>query len=290
LWDLGSSGKLRVRAPLATGVAHESGCDDGYNRDVVEDNQGDASDLMGSDEITCKKMESIGTIGESKLGRYEVYVVSPQLREGLGLALIDTGAMVSLVRESSVIRFKQLRKQIKISGITGKQINVRGQVDLRIENSSEPINQKCYIVDSLPRELDVILGQDWLEKSNYGLQKKNPIIIPPYSEQIIKCETHEKGIRFIEHQLLQPGLMAASSLVDCRTNQFPCLVINLTDKPISMLTEPKLEKPPTMIRNREWKECPKVNDAKRLQLLRERLRLNHITEGADDINRINVDF
>jgi hypothetical protein len=60
----------------------------------------------------------------------------------------------------------------------------------------------CYVVDSLPRNLDIILGQDWLDNAGYGFQKKTQVIIPPYSEQVVKCKTLEKGVRFIEHQIL----------------------------------------------------------------------------------------
>jgi hypothetical protein len=46
--------------------------------------------------VTEKKCfhECKGTKGKTEnieLGRYELYVVSPQLREGLGVALIDSG-------------------------------------------------------------------------------------------------------------------------------------------------------------------------------------------------------
>jgi hypothetical protein len=56
----------------------------------------------------------------------------------------------------------------------------------------EPLSQKCYVFGSLSRNLDVILGQDWLEKAVYGIQKKIPDIIPPYSEQLVKCKTNEE--------------------------------------------------------------------------------------------------
>jgi hypothetical protein len=64
--------------------------------------------------------ESMGTIENSELGRYEVYIVSPQLREGLGLALIDLGSMVSIVKESSVIRFRSQKELVKLQDITRK--------------------------------------------------------------------------------------------------------------------------------------------------------------------------
>jgi hypothetical protein len=52
---------------------------------------------------------------------------------------------------------------------------VKGQVNLKIENTLEPLNQTCYVVDSLTRNLGIILGQDWLDKAGYGFQKKTPI-------------------------------------------------------------------------------------------------------------------
>jgi hypothetical protein len=147
-------------------------------------------------------------------------------------------------------------------------MNVKGKVNLKIENTLEPLNQTCYVVDSLPRNLDIILGQDWLDKAGYGFQKKTPIIIPPYSEQVVKCKTSEKGVHFIEHQILQPGLVCASSPVNCEASEFPCLVINLTDQSICMTTNPKLEKSPTMIRNRVLRY--QLSKTKRLQLLKGR--------------------
>jgi hypothetical protein len=222
------------------------------------------------------------------LGRYEVYVVSPQLKEGLGVALIDTGSQISLVKESSLIKFsKEKDENFKICGITG-EVELKGQKKLITENALELLNQTCYVVDSLPRDLDIIFGQDWLDNAGYGFQKKTPIIIPPCSEQVIKCKTSEKGVRFIEQQILHPGLVRASSLVTCENFEFPCLVINLTDQPICMTANPKLEKPPTMNCKQECGNH--VNKAKRLQLLIEKLRLGHIVDGANDIRKICEEY
>jgi hypothetical protein len=96
-------------------------------------------------------------------------------------------------------------------GITGKQLKVKGKVIINIENTLEPLNQKWYVVDSLPRNLDIILGQDWLDNAGYGFQKKAPVITPPYSEQVVKCKTLEQGGRFIEHQVIQPELKCAAT-------------------------------------------------------------------------------
>jgi hypothetical protein len=169
-------------------------------------------------------------------------------------------------------------------------MNVLGLVDLKIENASEPLMQKCHIVDRLPRNLDIILGQDWLEEAGYNFQKREPIMIPPYSEQVIRCRTSERGVCFIEHQLLQPGLMAASSLVNCQANEFPCLVVNLTDQTINMIKSPKLEKPPTMIQRQDFRNSTREGEVKRIKLLKEKLRLDHIAEGANDIRKICEEY
>jgi hypothetical protein len=40
-----------------------------------------------------------------------VYIVSPQLRGELGLALIDSGSMVSIIKEAAVIKFRNQRTE-----------------------------------------------------------------------------------------------------------------------------------------------------------------------------------
>jgi hypothetical protein len=195
------SGKLMNQAPLATGdVVCELGCSKKAVC-LMSAGKGDALEPVGSKEIVCTN-ESCKNMDGTELGRYEVYVVSPQLKGELGLALIDSGSMVSLVQKSSIVRFNAQEQKIRLQGVRGKQVNVLGLINLKIENSLDSSWLECYVVESLPRELDVILGQDWLEKSGYSVQKTVPDIIPPYSEKVIKCKTSEKGIRFIEHQIL----------------------------------------------------------------------------------------
>jgi hypothetical protein len=113
--------------------------------------------------------------------------------KGLGAALIDTSSQVSLVKEYSLTKFSKERYgNGRIYGIKGNLVHVRGQVTLKIENTLEPLTQVCYVIDNLPRNLDINLGQDWLDNGGYGYQKKIPTIIPPYSEQVVKCKTKEE--------------------------------------------------------------------------------------------------
>jgi hypothetical protein len=113
------------RAALSNQGGHVLGC--------VKEKQGGALVLMGSDEITSERMtESMGTAIEKELGHYEVYIVNPQLNEGPGVALTDMGSVISLVKESTVVRLKNQSEQINVQGITGAQVKIRGQIDLKI--------------------------------------------------------------------------------------------------------------------------------------------------------------
>jgi hypothetical protein len=53
-----------------------------------------------------------------------------------------------------------------------------------------------------------------------------------------------------------------------------------------MIISPTLEKPPTMTRREESRNPTTANDAKRTQLLEEKLRFDQMTEGANEIRKI----
>jgi hypothetical protein len=57
-----------------------------------------------------------------------------------------------------------------------------------------------------------------------------------------------------------------------------------------MVTSPKLEKTPTVIRRQDFRNLTRENEAKRVKLLKEKLRPNHITEGANDIRKICEEY
>jgi hypothetical protein len=100
---------------------------------VIEESQGDALERIGSDGIantgSSRRVignnheNSPGIVWDDSLGHYEVYVVSPQLKEGLGIALIDSGSQVSLIKEASLVKFnKGKNESIQIQGVTGKRM------------------------------------------------------------------------------------------------------------------------------------------------------------------------
>jgi hypothetical protein len=253
------AGKLRERAHFTVGVAHENNCVNIIAAGVVNAGTRDASNPVRSEGTVCIT-DSTEDRDIRELGRYDGQIVSPQLINELGVDLIDSGAMISLVKESSITRFEALKNKIKLQGVTGNQLNVLGRMNLKIENSLDNLYQECSVVDSLPRNLDIILGQDWLENAGYSLQKTATNVIPPYIEKVVRCETKEKYVRFIEHQILQPGLIAAASLVKCESNEFPCLVVNMTNQYLKLTADPKLEKPPSGIQRQNKEKVMRVND------------------------------
>ena len=86
---------------------------------------------------------------ENELGPYEIYVLSEDFRNGLGIALVDTGAQVSLVKYEDLKRGCSLKgDKTRIMGITGDSIEVRGVLHMRINESEE---FPFMVVEKLPR-------------------------------------------------------------------------------------------------------------------------------------------
>jgi hypothetical protein len=83
------------------------------------------------------------------LGPYEIFVTSPQLRTEVGVALIDTGAQVSLIARTSLHpKVTVMKNEIhKISGITGNIMNINGEVEVNINNNG---HHKFYIIERVP--------------------------------------------------------------------------------------------------------------------------------------------
>jgi hypothetical protein len=128
------------------------------------------------------------------LGPYEIFVTSPQLRTEVGVALIDTGAQVSLIARTSLHPkvTVEINRIHEIRGITGNIMNIKGEVEVNVNNNG---HHKFYVIEKLPRSLDIVLEQDWLIKNHFMLRKE---IIPSFSEKVVQFPTREKGTRYIE--------------------------------------------------------------------------------------------
>jgi hypothetical protein len=103
-------------------------------------------------------------------------------------------------------------------------METKGQSDLRIGETSP---HEFMVVENLPMNCDILLGQDWLERFGYQFQIPDlGINLPAYSETSVRIPTTEKGSRLVEAQELQENIFCASSVVECVDSSFTCLVIN----------------------------------------------------------------
>jgi hypothetical protein len=139
---------------LQPGIACSGGCSvkvDAYPASVKENayrgNQGDAfvsvviSDdlkvfhgIEGNDSLGIIRNDRKEIIKDDLLGRYEVYIVSEDLKGDLGVALIDSGSQASLIRALAVVKFNMDKEQnFQIYGITGKPMEIKGKVNIRIK-------------------------------------------------------------------------------------------------------------------------------------------------------------
>ena len=159
-------------------------------------------------------------------GPFEIYALCDGSITGLGNALVDTGFQVSLVKEGTLIRGSHIKYDVsRIQGIIGDFMEIKGQTKLIIGETS-PHN--ILVLEKLPMNYDMLLGQDWLERFTFDFQIPSlGINLPAYSKTLVRIATREKGNRIVEAQELQENLFCGSSVVDCVDNAFLRLLINL---------------------------------------------------------------
>jgi hypothetical protein len=119
-------------------------------------------------------------------------------------------------------------------------MSIKGEVEVNVNDNG---HQKFYVIEKLPQKLDIVLGQDWLFKNHYMIQKE---IIPAFSEKIVQIPTREKGARYIESQEVQSGLFIARCYAECVDNKVTCLLVNTTHVDQIIESSPILSKPPRL--------------------------------------------
>ena len=120
-----------------------------------------------------------------------MYITSKKLKEDIVIALLDTGAQVSLVKEEVLRNKRDIQESnSSVQGIAGNIHETKGVMMLEI-NESKVL--PFVIVEKLPRNLDCILGQDWIKENNYVLVPQQ--LLECFSEKICQFHTQEKGIR-----------------------------------------------------------------------------------------------
>jgi len=175
---------------------------------------------------------------------------------------------------------------MKIHGITGISIETKGYVKLCIEGTSP---YKFVVVDKLPMNCDTVLGQGWLEQNGCRLQipsMKIEILLPAYSETLVRIPTTEKGSRLVEAQELQESVFCASSIVECVNYSSICLLINCNPTEVTLKNFPhtqEFSKLSGMFSDISVSET-------RNQVLQAQLRLAHVKEGEYEIRKICADY
>jgi hypothetical protein len=145
---------------------------------------------------------------------FVIYTLCNKLKNSMGNALIDTGSQISLVAGKSLTRGLKFEPHtIQIYGITGSVMETGGQIDLSIGEKSP---HTFVVVQELPMDCDILIGQDWLERFGYQFQiPELGITLPAYSETLVRIPTKEKGTRLTESQELKENIFCASSVVEC---------------------------------------------------------------------------
>jgi len=176
---------------------------------------------------------------------FDIYVLCDSLKTGVGNALVDTGSQVSLVKERSLIKGSDITKNVlKFHGVTGDYLETKGQITLRIGDTSP---HTFLVVNSLPMNCEILLGQDWLER--FGYQFQIPSLgnnLHAYSETLVRIPTTEKGNRLFEAQELQDKVFCASSVVEFKDFSFICLIINLNSTGETLKTFPRTQDLPKL--------------------------------------------
>jgi hypothetical protein len=123
---------------------------------------------------------------------FELYVTCPKFTVEAGTGLIDTGAQISLVRRKSLMKLpieNIVETSVTMQGITGDCRSLTQCIYLEI-NEGKPF--LFYIVDELPRGVDVVLGHKWLTENGYVMTRYPALT--PFSEGIVKIPTREREV------------------------------------------------------------------------------------------------
>jgi hypothetical protein len=218
---------------------------------------------------------------------FYIYTLCSGLKNNTGNALVDTGSQISLVAEDSLTRGLKFEPHtMRIYGITGSVTKTRGQIYLSIGETSP---HTFMVVQELPTDCDILIGQDWLERFGYQFQiPELGITLPAYTETLVRIPTKEKGTRLVESQELQENIFCASSVVECADASFVCLVINCNPIEKTFHAFPQVQELPK--RSGKFVETSRREHNARNQTLQSQLRLAHLKEGEQEIRRICAEY
>ena len=136
---------------------------------------------------------------------------------------------------------------------------------------------------------DVLLGQDCLERFGYQFQIPSiGIILPAYSETLVRVPTTERCNRLFEAQELQENGFCASSVVECKDFSFHCPIINLNSTDETSKKFPRIQNLPKV--SGRIQEATNNESHTRNQILQAQLRLAHEKEGEAVTRQICAEY
>ncbi|KAJ4442325.1 hypothetical protein ANN_03911 [Periplaneta americana] len=110
------------------------------------------------------------------------------------------------------------------------------------------------------------------------------IKLAPRSEQIISIPTKEQGTRYLPKQELGEGIYCAEGLVQCTSENYICMIVNMNEEERELTAFPQLTLPPSL----KTQELHLTPDRK--QILLSKLRLSHIQEGREELRDLCYEF
>ena len=222
-----------------------------------------------ADETTTKQRET---------HEYEVYVTWSQLKLGYGLALIDTGSYISMINGDKLKQgCKIINSNEKFVTVSGEVCTSKGQVELQVQETIH----KFEVMPKPILDYTFLLGRDWLSKS--GIQLKLPWItygtVKPRSQTVVSFPVKNDGIFYVEKQELGQNVYVAEGVAEAKGEQIKLLVLNLNEEEFQLDRIPELSR---------WErlegDVEKVKQSsERNRILKEKLRLEHIKEGKEEI-------
>ena len=105
-------------------------------------------------------------------------------------------------------------------------------------------------------------------------------MISGLSECLLKFPTKENGVRYCAKQMLGDNVCCSEGIVECKSCEFCCLIVNLNGDEVEIEQVPRLES----ISLKEYK--PQRRKIVRVSLLNGSLRLGYLREGSEDIRKI----
>lgn len=186
---------------------------------------------------------------------------------GKGLKLlVDTGASISILFKENVGECEIIDESLRIcvNGVTGSMTTL-GSAELTVRMSDEYVNHKFQLTVKFVKDIDGILGSDFLSKFyatidyysftiRFIVTDKTIILplesnhsiyttIPPRFEKVIYCSVPDMDDYVVIPEEVCKGVFVGSIIVRPIEKKVPVRVLNVTDEEIKLRNfNPRLDR------------------------------------------------